>query len=105
MSDHLLMHTGSMYMDNAAYTCKLLEFESACTSNGIRHAVKKNIRHAFVGNGVKHAVWVVVISKLSWFVFAGIIGFVLVDALDVSAPLVVLLGAVLGVLGWATKMH
>ena len=42
---------------------------------------------------------------LSWFVAAGIIGFVLVDALDVSAPLVVLLGAVLGVLGWATNMH
>lgn len=35
----------------------------------------------------------------------GIIGFVLVDALDVSAPLVVLLGAVLGVVGWAAKMH
>ncbi|KAL3145700.1 hypothetical protein ABBQ32_003233 [Trebouxia sp. C0010 RCD-2024] len=35
----------------------------------------------------------------------GIIGFVLVDALDVSAPMVVLLGAVLGVIGWATKMH
>lgn len=29
----------------------------------------------------------------------------LVDALDVSAPLVVLLGAVLGVVGWAAKMH
>lgn len=37
--------------------------------------------------------------------FAGIIGFVLVDALDVAAPLVVLLGALLGAVGWATKMH
>ena len=36
---------------------------------------------------------------------AGILGFVLVDALDVSAPLVVLLGAVLGLVGWATNMH
>ena len=44
-------------------------------------------------------------SFLSWSVVAGIIGFVLVDALDVSAPLVVLLGAVLGVIGWATNMH
>ena len=37
--------------------------------------------------------------------FAGIIGFVLVDALDVAAPLVVFMGAALGVVGWATHMH
>lgn len=48
--------------------------------------------------------WVGIHSD-NWNVFAGIIGFVLVDALDVAAPLVVLLGALLGVIGWATKMH
>ena len=36
---------------------------------------------------------------------AGIIGFTLVDALDVAAPLVVLSGAVLGIVGWASNVH
>ena len=69
-------------------------------------ALLSTIRHAVLRKGVKCAVWVRrACSALTWFVCAGIIGFVLVDALDVSAPMVVLLGAVLGVIGWATKMH
>lgn len=36
---------------------------------------------------------------------AGIIGFCMVDSLNVPAPLAVLAGGVLGVIGWAANMN
>jgi len=36
---------------------------------------------------------------------AGVVGYALVDALGMAAPLVVCIGGALGVVGWACGMH